>query len=44
MEQNNHPLISFGIPVYNAAELIDRTLLSALNQTYPNIEYLFVDD
>jgi len=44
MEQNNHPLISFGIPVYNAADLIERTLLSALNQTYPNIEYLFVDD
>ncbi|WP_281644111.1 glycosyltransferase family 2 protein [Bacteroides zoogleoformans] len=44
MDQNNYPLISFGIPVYNAVDLIERTLLSALNQTYPNIEYLFVDD
>lgn len=38
------PLITLGIPIYNAADLIERTLLSALNQTYPNIEYLFVDD
>lgn len=38
------PLITLGIPIYNAAELIERTLLSVLNQTYPNIEYVFVDD
>lgn len=38
------PLVTLGIPIYNAADLIERTLLSALNQTYPNIEYLFVDD
>lgn len=36
--------ITLGIPIYNAANLIERTLLSALNQTYPNIEYLFIDD
>lgn len=40
----NKPLITFGIPIYNAAELVERTVLSALNQTYPNIEYIFVDD
>ena len=38
------PLISLGIPVYNAAGLIERTLLSVLGQTYPNIEYLLIDD
>jgi len=38
------PLITLGIPIYNASDLIERTLLSALNQTYPNIEYLFIDD
>lgn len=38
------PLITLGIPIYNAAGLIERTLLSVLNQTYPNIEYVFVDD
>ncbi|MBQ8673132.1 MAG: glycosyltransferase family 2 protein [Bacteroides sp.] len=36
--------ITLGIPIYNAANLVEKTLLSALNQTYPNIEYLFVDD
>lgn len=40
----HYPLITLGIPIYNAADLVRRTLLSALNQTYPNIEYLFVDD
>lgn len=38
------PLITIGIPIYNAAELIERTLLSAFNQTYPNIEFLLIDD
>ena len=41
---NTLPLITLGIPIYNAAGLIERTLLSALNQTYPNIEFIFVDD
>ena len=36
--------ITLGIPVYNAADLIERSLLSALNQTYPHIEYILVDD
>ena len=36
--------VTLGIPIYNAADLIERTILSALNQTYPNIEYLFIDD
>jgi glycosyltransferase involved in cell wall biosynthesis len=40
----NKPLITLGIPIYNAADLVERTLLSALNQTYPAIEYLFIDD
>lgn len=38
------PLITLGIPIYNAVQLVEQTLLSVLNQTYPNIEYLFVDD
>ena len=36
--------ITLGIPLYNAADLIERTILSVLNQTYPDIEYLFIDD
>lgn len=39
-----YPLITLGIPIYNAADLIERTLLSALNQSYPNIEFLLIDD
>lgn len=41
---NSLPLITLGIPIYNAADFIEQTLLSALNQTYPNIEYILVDD
>lgn len=44
MAPSDFPLITLGIPLYNARSLIERTLLSVLNQTYPNIEYLFVDD
>lgn len=41
---DEQPLITLGIPIYNAANLIERTIKSALNQTYSNIEYLFIDD
>lgn len=41
---NDLPLVTLGIPIYNAAELVEQTLLSALNQTYPNIEFLLIDD
>lgn len=36
--------ITIGIPVYNASEYIETTMLSALAQTYGNIEFLIVDD
>jgi glycosyltransferase involved in cell wall biosynthesis len=32
------------MPVYNVEKYVERALLSALNQTYENIEYLIVDD
>ncbi|MBD2501622.1 glycosyltransferase family 2 protein [Anabaena azotica] len=41
---NNCPLVSVIIPAYNAAEFIERTLNSVINQTYPHIEVIVVDD
>lgn len=36
--------VSLGIPIYNSAAYIERALSSALNQTFPDIEYILVDD
>lgn len=38
------PLVSIIIPVYNVENWIEKSLKSALNQTYSNIEYIIVDD
>lgn len=40
----NSSLISIVIPCYNDAQYIEQAVLSALNQTYPNIEVIVVDD
>ena len=37
-------LITIGMPVYNVEKYVEKALLSALNQTYCNIEYILVDD
>jgi len=37
-------LITVGIPVFNVEKYVEKALLSALNQTYDNIEYILVDD
>ena len=38
-----HPKLSVITIVYNNVKDIERTMLSVLNQTYPNIEYIVVD-
>lgn len=38
------PLITLAMPVYNVSKFVEASLLSALNQTYPDIEYIIVDD
>lgn len=38
------PLVTLAMPVYNVAKFVEKSLLSALNQTYRNIEFLIVDD
>ena len=40
----NGPLVSIGIPVYNVEPYIEKCLLSALSQSYENLEILVVDD
>lgn len=36
--------VTIGIPVYRVEDYIERTMTSILMQTYPNIEFLIVDD
>ena len=42
--QQNIPLVTIGIPLYNDASYVRRTLNSALNQTYRNIEIIVSDN
>ena len=36
--------VTIGIPIYNSVGCIQTSLMSALNQSYPSIEFLLVDD
>ena len=36
--------VTIGIPVYKAVDYIEKTMESALNQTFGSVEYLVVDD
>lgn len=42
--KSESPLITIGIPVYNVENYVEKCLLSALNQTYLNMEIIVVDD
>jgi glycosyltransferase involved in cell wall biosynthesis len=37
-------LITLALPIYNVEKYVERALLSALNQSYDNIEFIIVDD
>ncbi len=44
MMNNYNPKISIGVAVYNAEKYIERCAVSLFEQTYSNIEYVFVND
>lgn len=37
-------LITISMPIYNVEKCVERALLSALNQSYENLEFIIVDD
>ena len=37
-------LVTIGVPIYGVAKYIERCAISLFEQTYSNIEYVFVDD
>lgn len=41
---DNHLLISVIVPVYKVEPYLDRCIQSIVNQTYPNLEIILVDD
>lgn len=38
------PIVSVIVPIYNAEKYIERCAVSLFEQTYENIEYIFIDD
>lgn len=43
VKNSEQPLITIITAVYNASEFLERTILSVLNQTWSNIEYIIID-
>src|SRR5436190_1293824 len=43
MAAGNSPKISIVTPSFNQAEFLEETMLSVLDQDYPNLEYIVID-
>jgi len=44
MSQEEQPLVSIGLPVFNGEDFLEKALHSILNQTYRNIEVIVCDN
>lgn len=42
--KNQYPLVSIIIPVFNSENYLERCILSAIGQTYVNLEIIIIDD
>jgi len=43
-EDMKYPLVTIITPTYNRVSFLEETILSVLNQNYPSIEYIVLDD